>query len=266
METFINYKGGWISKNNPYKSHYLTKIEIDEIFKKGGMFIRNIYNFDCEVETSFWYVIKDSFGGMDELPTKVRNQVRKSQKTYEFKIVEKSDFLKIAYAIFSAAIENYEVRAENISEQDFVNTIQGQSEKAEYWVAYHKELGNPVAFSINLVDDDMCEYQTMKALPEFLRGSTYPYYGLIFEMNMHYLEICKLQFVNDGARSITEHSNIQSFLIEKFKFRKAYCNLQVEYVWWLKIMINMLFPFRRIIFLQKVKALLNQEAMRRGKL
>ena len=40
--------------------------------------VRNTYDFDCDKETSFWYVIKDKFGGMEELSSKKRNQVKKS--------------------------------------------------------------------------------------------------------------------------------------------------------------------------------------------
>lgn len=84
-------------------------------------------------------------------------------------------------------------------------------------------------------------------------------------MNRYYLQELDLRYVSDGARSITGHSNIQPFLIDKFHFRKAYCQLQIEYQWWLKIIINILFPFRRLIPVQKVKAILNMEAMRRNK-
>ena len=51
----------------------------------------------------------------------------------------------------------------------------------------------------------------MKADPQYL-NSTYPYYGLIFEMNRYYLDELKLVYVNDGVKSITGHSNIQTFL------------------------------------------------------
>ncbi|CDA57052.1 unknown [Prevotella sp. CAG:604] len=40
--------------------------------------VRNTYDFDCDKETLFWYVIKDKFGGMEELSSKKRNQVKKS--------------------------------------------------------------------------------------------------------------------------------------------------------------------------------------------
>ena len=95
-------------------------------------------------------------------------------------------------------------------------------------------------------------------------GSTYPMYGLILELNRYYLEERKLKYVSDGARSITEHSNIQPFLEDKFRFRKAYCDLQVFYRPWIGMAVSMLFPFRRFIRQRKVTALLRQEAMARN--
>ena len=105
----------------------------------------------------------------------------------------------------------------------------------------------------------------MKAIPFYLKNSTYPYYGLIYEMNRYYLNEMKLKYVCDGARTITEHSNIQLFLIEKFNFRKAYCQLQIVYIWWMKILVNLLYNFRKIIPFRKVKSILNMEAMKRNK-
>jgi hypothetical protein len=71
-------------------------------------------------------------------------------------------------------------------------------------------------------------------------------------------------YVNDGARSITNHSNIQPFLIDKFNFRKAYCRLNIYYKCWLGITIKILYPFRKFISNTTVKAVLNIEAMARG--
>jgi hypothetical protein len=70
--------------------------------------------------------------------------------------------------------------------------------------------------------------------------------------------------VSDSARTITEHSQIQDFLIQNFGFRKAYCQLEVHYQGWLKWMVKMLYPFRNIMPLKRVKAILNMEAMQRG--
>ena len=96
----------------------------------------------------------------------------------------------------------------------------------------------------------------MRCKPEALHDRTYPYYGLIYEMNRHYLGEKKLRYVNDGSRTITEHSKIQEFLIHNFKFRKAYCKLKIYYKWWLSVVIKVLFPFRNMVISNKTKAVL----------
>ena len=107
----------------------------------------------------------------------------------------------------------------------------------------------------------MCDYSVMKARPDEL--PRYPYYGLIYSMNEYYLKECGLKYVNDGGRSITEHSNIQPFLMQKFNFRKAYCRINIVYKPWLAVMVKALFPFRKWIPVASVRSLLNQEEMTR---
>ena len=84
-------------------------------------------------------------------------------------------------------------------------------------------------------------------------------------MNRYYLDERKVMYVNDGARSITNHSNIQPFLIDKFNFRKAYCHLEIKYKWWLEFAVKCLYPFRKIIPVRQIKAILDMEAMARGR-
>ena len=84
-------------------------------------------------------------------------------------------------------------------------------------------------------------------------------------MNEHYLVDRGLNYVLDGARSITEHSNIQPFLEEKFKFRKAYCRLQIVYKPLFGFIVKCLYPFRKYMP-NKVKAILYMEAMKRNEI
>ena len=123
--------------------------------------------------------------------------------------------LRVGYPVFLAALQGYKVKARIISRLDFVNRIKKENLKGniDYWAVYDKKTGKVVAVAINTLHEDCCEYSTMKADPQYL-NSTYPYYGLIFEMNHYYLDELKLVYVNDGVKSITGHSNIQTFLID----------------------------------------------------
>lgn len=263
---FFLYKGIWMNEHYPHLSKLINKEMVHSYLREGGYLLRNIYDWDCQQKTSFWFIIKDTYGGLEELSSKVRNQVRRSLKTYDIKMVDLNHFLQVAYPIYLSAMNGYRVSGKVIDEQSFNRNIQTKiaGGNIDLWCVFEKDNQKAVAFSINTRYNDYCAYNTMKADPYYLKNSTYPYYGLLYEMNRFYLEELKLKYVSDGARSITEHSNIQPFLEEKFNFRKAYCHIQIEYKWWLKIVVFILYPFRKWIPLINIKALLNMEAINRG--
>lgn len=262
-DSYRLYKGAWIYALDPHMEKQLSKNELDALFLNGGMMIRNSFDFDCAKETSFWYVIKDSFGGMEELSSKMRNQVKKCFKTMRVERITSEYLFEYGYEVFVAATDNYKIKATPPTRSEFEARIKN-TEENEYWACFDLETNRMVAFCMNAVSDESCEYRTMKAIPEYQKK--YAYYGLIYEMNRHYLEERKLKYVNDGARSITNHSNMQPFLIDKFNFRKAYSNLAIHYKWWLCVAIKTLYPFRKMIPVRQVRALLDLEAMARGEI
>lgn len=250
------YKGSWIFKEDPHRERKLTSEEVSTLLSNGGYMVRNTYDFDCLDETEFYYVIKDCFGGFEELSSKMRNQIRRCFKTMSVRQISSDTLLNEGYDVYKSATENYLIKAKLPSKMEFEDRV-NRSEENEFWGCFDSETHKLVAFSMNSVTSSSCEYRTMKAIPEFQKK--YAYYGLIYEMNKYYLEEKRLKYVNDGARSITEHSNIQSFLIEKFNFRKAYCHLDITYKWWLTVLVKVLFPLRRFIPISKVRTVLRQE-------
>ena len=257
-EGYRLYKGAWIFEYDPHTEQKLSAEDVKSLFSKGGLIIRNAYDFDCGHEMSFWYVIKDSFGGMEELSSKMRNQVKKCFKTMRVAQLTPEELKEKGYPVFVEASKSYKVESVPPTQEEFNNRIDN-AEENEFWGCYDIESDMLVAFSMNAVTNESCEYRTMKAIPAFQKQ--YAYYGLIYEMNRFYLEERKLKYVNDGGRSITNHSNIQPFLIEKFNFRKAYCNFDIHYKWWLGAVVKGLYPFRKIIKVCKLQSLLNMESM-----
>jgi len=255
------YKGTWIFKQDPNREKELSRKDADELLSQGGLMVRNTYNFDCSEETNFWYVIKDSFGGMEELSSKMRNQVKKCFKTMRFARLSPKDLKENGYSVFVEASKSYKVESVPPTREEF-NTRIDNAEENEFWGCFEIETDKLVAFSMNAVTNESCEYRTMKAIPAYQKQ--YAYYGLIYGMNRYYLEERKLKYVNDGGRSITNHSNIQPFLIDKFNFRKAYCQLRIVYKPWFGVVIKVLFPFRMFIKHPRASAILRQEAWARG--
>lgn len=259
------YKHVWIDTRPPHCSEKLDSDSVSRLLKSGGAIVRNTYEFDCGYPTSFWYVINDTFIDIGGFSTKMRNMLRKSLKTYDIKRVSANEILSVGLPAYQEACKSYKIKTSVISEEEFRQRIREceKAGKSDFWCVYLKDSNECVALAINTVHKDCCEYNTMKCKPSAMHNSTYPYYGLIFEMNRYYLGELRLKYVCDGSRSITEHSNIQPFLEEKFQFRKAYCKLQITYKWYMRIIVKVLFPFRNLISYLPVKSVLKMEEMAR---
>lgn len=261
IENFELYKRAWINKRDLTKSRKLTPQETKSLLEGGGLMVRNVYNWGKQEESSFWYLIKDHFEEIESLSSKVRNQIRKSLKCYDFRIVTHDEMMANGLELFNKSRERYGGGDLLLGKEEWKKKI--GKPNMEFWMGFDKESGKPASFAINEVFDDYIDYSTMGLNPEF-PNSTYPMYGLIFEMNKFYLDEKKVPFVCDGARSISGHSGIQSFLEDKFLFHKSYCDLQVAYKFPFGLIINILYPFRKLIKNSRVKALLTQEEFNAG--
>jgi hypothetical protein len=259
---YILYKKGLIFDGAPHLEEQSNEREMKYLLKKNKAFlIRNVYDFDCQSETSFWYVIKDHFGGFEELATKTRNRIRRAQKLLDIKIVDKQLIIEQGYEVYLNSFKKYKnVISKPLSKSLFVNELHVDLPGEQFWGCIDRENGKLIAYSRNSIQDDMCDYCSMKVIPDYY--SVYaPSYGLIYLMNEYYLQTLGLKYVSDGSRSITNHSNIQPFLIEKFGFRKAFCRLSIRYTWWLNIIILLLYPFRKFIKNKQIQALFLQDEM-----
>lgn len=264
MNGFYLYRKAWRYDGAPHEEPHLKKEEWQALLKKGGLIVRNTYDFDSREETCFWYIVKDSFKGLDEYASNERNKIRRSNNVLTFKKISVNLLKSEGWTILKATYDDYAVSDRTMNEtvfQDYLSSCEKRD--FDYWGVFDD--GRLVGFcTVWLWLLDSCEYGLIGMLPEYKHNNTYPYYGLFHQLNDYYLSEKGFRYVTDGARSITEHSNIQEFLVENFGFRKAYCQLEVHYIWWMRIAVKMLYPFRKIITLPRVKAILNMEAMQRG--
>lgn len=264
MNGYYLYRKAWRYEGAPHKEQKLEKTEYQALLKQGGLLVRNTFDFDQEKESGFWYVIKDDFHGMEEYSSNERNKVRRAIKVLDFKLIS-IDLLKSqGWSILEATYNDYTVSDRVMDESVFKDYLTScEKQEFDYWGIFDQD--KLIGFcTVWLWPPDSCEYGLIGILPEYKHNNTYPYYGLFHQMNTYYLEEKGLRYVTDGARTITEHSQIQDFLIQNFHFRKAYCKLAVYYKGWMKWAVTMLYPFRNIIPSRRIKAILNMEAMQRG--
>ena len=262
INDFFIYRHAWRYNLAPDCEPELSDSQCLDLLKQGGWMVRNTYGFDCDETTNFWYLIKDSFDGLEELSSNERNKVRRSDQIFDFKLVDIEEIRKNAYPILKATFEDYKVTDRPMNEAVFNEYIEhcGRN-NYDFWGVFDKETQEMVGFCANHVWKDSCEYGIIGFVPKYKHNASYPYYGFFYKMNEYYLGEKKFKYVADGSRSITEHSNIQPFLEQNFNFRKAYCKLKIRYKWWFGIIVRMLLPFRNIIRNRNVKAVLNMHRM-----
>ena len=257
------YRKAWRFSGAPHEEPRLQKAEWKALLKQGGLFVRNTYDFDCQDETSFWYVIKDRYGGFEELSPRVRNKVRHAQKAFEYRLIDQALLKQKGYPIMADTFADYAQTDRIMNETVFKEYLDRYV--FDYWGVFDKESSDLVGFSCVRRWTDSCEYDLSGLLTRYKHDGSYPYYGLYHAMNAYYLGEKGFSYVSDGSRSITEHSHIHEFLIKNFNFRKAYCQLEVHYNWWMKTAVTILYPFRTLITASKVEAILKMEKMQREK-
>lgn len=259
------YRKAWRYEDAPHEEQRLDERQWKALLKQGGLLVRNTYNFDQKEESHFWFIIKDKFGGSEELNSRDRNKVRHAFEMFDYHILPHEILKQKGYAITEETFGDYPVNDRKMNEKIFARFIEERSgEGFEHWGIFEKGTENLVGYGIVHCWDRCCELGATGILTQFKRNASYPYYGLYHLWSQHYLQERQFNYISDGARSISEHSNIQEFLIQHFNFRKAYCQLEIHYQWWMKVAVNLLYPFRNIIKSPRVKAVLNMEAMRRG--
>lgn len=94
---------------------------------------------------------------------------------------------------------------------------------------------------------------------------------LFYEIGRDLVLSKKVSFVFDGFKSIAHKSGIQDYLIRKFNYRKAYCNINIYYQHYFLFLLMALRPFKFIIdylgryffSIYKIHVILVQENIRR---
>lgn len=267
---WINYQGVLIPDVAPHIKIILTKKDTQHLLAvSGAYFLRWVSNWDCSESTEFWHVIKDGSSSLEELSGNTRHNVRRGMKRCQFTKVDIDVILEEGYAVYIKAFMYYETFIEPMTKEAFLTDILAlqNQEEWDFWEARNDE-GQMIAYSINKVYHNMCAYKTTKFDPDFQR--LYTSEGLFYTMNSYYLNECGVKYIDDGSRSLSHQTAIQDYFIHKFKYRKAYCELHMEYTSKIKLVVNILFPFRRWIeksehpIAQKITVLLRHEAIRRS--
>ena len=259
-----SYHGALIPWTPPHLGVNILRDEIyADIIKSKSYFARWTTNFDTKTQSPFWYIINDKKVDLENYSVNTRSKINRGFKKLAVKKVSKNELINEGYNVYLNAIKRYNVVLNKISKKDFLDEINNLNKDWEFWGVYSLSHNKMVAYSMNRIVDDYCDYSTIKFDPSYLKD--YSSYVLYYSMNKYYLNDCNFSYVNNGTRSISHQTNIHDFLIDKFFFRKAYCEMEIMYSPFFKFLVNTFYSFRSLIsiipfdFFRKLYVVLYQE-------
>lgn len=268
MQNWKKYNGALIPDHPPHIEIAIDSILIKQKIKQErAFFARWITEFDRSKKSNFWYLINDKNLELEEYSVNTRSKIRRGFKELEVRKISKKEMLESGYSVYSSAFKRYYTINKPMTCNEFLDDIEKLDELWEFWGVFNKEDNLLIAYSQNKIIDNQCYYSTIKFHVDYLKK--YSSYVLYYTMNCYYLKERKLSYVNEGTRSILHATNTQTFLIEKFKFRKAYCKLHIQYHPMIRVIVFMLYPFRFLIInssnklLHKIGVVLKQEQYHR---
>lgn len=234
----------------------------------GYRFITYVTDFDCEEETPWWYVIKDTPLHIEEMPSaKKRYRINKGLKHSEVRKIDCRDYGKALYQCFVKAQERYAVYENTVTEEAFLQDLEKDTD--EYYGVFFKETGELVAYGKNVLQEDCVSMSIMKFHPDYLKYEISA--ALTYEIIRSHLNDGGCKYIMDGQRAIRHKTNIQDYLEHNFGFRKAYCRLHMIYSPKMKLLVGLLYPFRKLVekiagenvFLNNVASVLKMEEISR---
>ena len=239
MNNWRKYNGALIPSTPPHIEMNIKDIN-QRLIQENAYFARWTSDFDSKQESEFWYVICDTPMQINDYSRNTRSKIRRSNKKLYVKQVTKDFFTNNAYSVYRKAFGRYESLPHN--KKYFIKNLQDLEGDWQFWGIFLKNNDMLVGYSQNKIIGNYCDYSTIKFDPSYLRY--YSSYILYYEMNKYYLNQNSFKYVNIGARSLLHKTNTQRYLIEKFSFRKAYCTLHLEYRYFFKLIVRLLYVLK----------------------
>lgn len=124
-------------------------------------------DFDCDYETSWWYVIKDEPFDLMGIPSKKRYEINKGKKNFDIRVVEPQKYVNEIYEVTLAAFLSWPEKYRPIlSEEKFKAGIMEWNEK-KVFAAFEKENGVLVGYAYLTEYSGYADFNLLRVNPEY---------------------------------------------------------------------------------------------------
>lgn len=246
------YNHAAVPTTPPHISPNLKPIESGEIWSLDGSpyLVRYTTDFDCGYETQWWYCIKDTPLDVMTLSSKKRYEITKGTKNFKVKQIDPTEYKELLYQItvdaYSAWSKAYRP---TVDRADFLKKIDTWQAPIVVLGAFSKSTGELCGYCFLKENSDFVEFSMMRTKPSCEKLGVNA--AMVAGVCEHYngrLSTDDGFYINDGARNILHKTAFQDYLEKGFGFRKAYCRLHIFYRKPLGLLVNMLMPFRKMLY------------------
>lgn len=204
-----------------------------------------ITDFDCDLETQFWYIIRTDPYETEKLSKSTRKHIRQALKKCYVREIEDNEVGKM-YSCYRAAYKRYK-KADNFRSYESIKEefFNRKEKNMFYYGAFELETNCLIGFFICTCHKDYFEINMSKFNPEFmaLRPSD-ALHDYVLKLWMNKPEI---KYVSSGSRSLNHETNVQEYKINTFGFHKAYCKLHIQYRPCIYPIVKVLYEFRHLL-------------------
>lgn len=241
----------------------LDKREFWKTEKGYPFFARYTTDWDCNEETGWWYIILDHPFDIERIKAKHRYQIKQGMKNFEVREIIFSDYKNDLLQILN------EVRVKEYGLGAVREIAAEQVEGTVYLGAFERETGKIAGYAVLIEHSKHVDLSSLKSLPEYEKRSINA--AILYAAIQRYNERLGTIYISNGSRTIHHPTSFNDYLIRLFEFRKAYCKLHIRYRWWVRKVICILYPFRKLVarykdrhhFLQILNGVLMMEEISR---
>lgn len=265
------YNHAYIPTTPPHQSPNLLPVLSGDIWKnnKKALLVRWTDQFDNTKETEWWYCIKNDQIDLNKMTSKQRYEVNKGLKNMTVEMADPLEFEEPLYQIAVDCFVDYPVEYRgSYSKETHHNACKEWKKEGITFIAKSNDNNDILGYAVCRLSHSGADLIISKVPHKYQRYGTNA--ALVYAVCEEILNRRHLDYICDGSRNIRHQTNYQEYLVKYFGFRKVYCRLNIEYRSYMKILIKVLYPFRRIFrnsknhFFYNVYCILKQEEIRRS--
>lgn len=218
---------------------------------RGGVIARWTSDFDCEKETDWWYVLKDTPYDISIIKAKRRYEITKGRKNFELIVINPNDYAEDLLEVQERSFEAYPAKYRpKVNAEEFLKSVASWS--AICFGAFYcgkdeqgEGKGKLCGYALLTRGERCINFSVLKTIPKFERYALNA--ALVDGVLTHFNEDLKQgMYICDGERSISHETHFQDYLEKYFGFRKAYSRLNVSYNPRIRWTIPMLYACRSV--------------------